>query len=129
MSLTARRLLWAATLCFVVAGVKAHEVRQPNGTLVNYSNWANKNNQGCCNNQDCRPIPTGYERTNNGSLEVFVLGEGKAKGQAEWCPVKPHHYLSRGNAPDGSVSPYCIWQVIGDTPCNQLLCYQPQAMG
>jgi hypothetical protein len=129
MSLTARLLLWAAMMCFVVAGVKAHEVRQPNGTVVNYTNWANKNNQGCCNNQDCKPIPAGYERTNNGRLEVFVPGEGKAKGQAGWCPVMAHHYLSRGNAPDGSVSHYCIWHVLGDTPCSQLLCYQPQALG
>jgi hypothetical protein len=104
----------------------AHEVTLENGATVNYTNWVNKDGRGCCNNHDCRPIPPGYERTNNGRLEVYVVGEGTAKGQAEWCPVKPQHYLSRGNAPDGSRSHYCVWYQAGSTPCTQLLCYQPQ---
>jgi hypothetical protein len=85
MSLTARLLLWAAMMCFVVAGVKAHEVRQPNGTVVNYTNWANKNNQGCCNNQDCKPIPAGYERTNNGRLSLCARRR-ESQGSSRMVP-------------------------------------------
>jgi hypothetical protein len=106
----------------------AHEVTQANGATVNYTDWVNRDGRGCCNNQDCRPIPPGYERTSNGQLEVYVIGEGPAQGQAEWCPVTSQHYLSSGNAPDGSQSHYCIWQRAGTTPCSQLLCYQPQTL-
>jgi hypothetical protein len=111
-----------------VPGTNAHEMTQANGETINYTNWVNRDGRGCCNNHDCRPIPPGYERTNNGRLEVYVVGEGVAAGQAEWCPVTPQHYLSRGNAPDGSHSHYCIWERAGTTPCAQLLCYQPQTL-
>lgn len=93
-----------------------------------YTNWANKNHLGCCNNMDCAPIAEGEERI-NGRIEVFVRGVGAAKGQAAWCPVLSHHYLSTGNAPNGSASHYCITDYYGGTtPCAQFVCYQPQAM-
>ncbi|MPZ38878.1 MAG: hypothetical protein GEU95_12595 [Rhizobiales bacterium] len=106
---------------------KAHEVTLATGATVNYTNWVNKAGKGCCNNHDCRPIPANFERTRNGQLEVFVIGEGVAAGQSEWCPIHSQHYLSKGNAPDGSQSHYCVWQQAGTTPCAQLLCYQPPA--
>lgn len=107
---------------------RAHEHVLVNGDVVNYSNWVNKNGHGCCNNEDCLPIPEGFERTREGVLEVFVEGRGVAKGKSEWCPVMAHHYLSKGNAPNGSVSHYCVWHHAGNTPCLQFICYQPQAM-
>jgi hypothetical protein len=122
--------IFAVTLLAIASapGLNAHEMPQANGATINYTNWVNRDGRGCCNNHDCRPIPPGYERTDNGRLEVYVVGEGVAAGQAEWCPVNPQHYLSRGNAPDGSQSHFCIWERAGTTPCTQLLCYQPQTL-
>jgi hypothetical protein len=48
--------------------------------------------KGCCNNQDCGELKDENERTTSaGTVEVKI--------DSEWCPVLPHHYLKRGNAP------------------------------
>jgi len=123
-------VVWAGALlllsgCF--GSSLAHEHVLANGSVVNYTNWINKLGKGCCNNQDCRPIPANYERTENGVLEVLVPGEGPAQGTVAWCPVLPHHYLKSGNAPDGSQAHYCVYYAAGSTPCEQFICYQPPA--
>lgn len=127
MTLTAKITLWALLSVLALTTVKAHEVHD-HGVTVNYHNWVNNEGKGCCNNQDCRPLPANYERISNGTHEVFVEGEGVAEGQKAWCPVLAKHYLSRGNAPDGSRAHYCVWYANGSTPCEQLLCYQPPTL-
>ena len=56
-----------------------------------YQNWVNKQDRGCCNNQDCGELRPENERITASGVEVRIDGE--------WCPVQPHHYLKRGNAP------------------------------
>lgn len=93
---------------------------------VSYSNWVNKNNQGCCNDQDCHPLPEHRERTVNGQTEVLIEGVGSAAGQSAWCPVLAHKYLKTGNAPDWQTSHVCVWAMAGGDPCSQFICYQPK---
>jgi hypothetical protein len=87
-----------------------------------YQSWVNKVDRSCCNNEDCRTLREADERTTaTGGIEVRVLGQ--------WCPIKPHHYLKSGNAPDWSTSHVCVlkaapWQII--PACDRLLCYQPK---
>jgi hypothetical protein len=119
-----------ATLIIVLLCVgglaRGHELHASRGS-VNYSNWINKENKGCCNNQDCHPVAEQDERTQGGTLEVFVRGVGVAHGKSAWCPVMGHHYLSRGNAPNWEVSHACVSGHYGaETPCEQLICYQPK---
>jgi hypothetical protein len=122
-----------ALLLLVLAfplGAQAHELTQGH-QHVNYSNWKNRKvptPQGCCNNQDCRPISD--ENVDERGAEVQVRVEG------QWCPVKPHHYLSTGNAPDWTTAHVCVENKYnsseyGETedkrsPCERLLCYQPR---
>ena len=113
---------------FAFSAAKAHEVTLADGQVVNYKNWVNKNSKGCCNDQHCRPVPVGFERTREGQLEVLVIGKGVAEGQWAWCPILATHYLKTGNVPNGSVSHYCVWENAGTTPCGQLLCYQPETL-
>lgn len=104
-------------MCLPVLGQKNHDVGH-----IFYKGWVNKADRNCCNNDDCGVLGEGNERTTaNGGIEVFVLGT--------WCPIKPHHYLKSGNAPDWSVTHVCVlktvpWQIIA--PCDRLLCYQPK---
>lgn len=89
---------------------------------ANYQNWINKNGRGCCNKHDCGRLADIDERTTSwGALEVRIEGT--------WCPIQPHHYLQRGNAPDWSSAHVCVqkrqaWQLTG--ACERLLCYQPK---
>jgi hypothetical protein len=82
----------------------------------------NQENRSCCNNEDCRTLEEADERTTaTGGIEVRVFDR--------WCPVKPHHYLKSGNAPDWSTAHVCVaknqaWHVI--PVCDRLLCYQPK---
>ena len=94
-----------------------------------YQNWVNKKGEGCCNNQDCSTLAEQDERTSNGFQEVRVEGE--------WCPVLPHHYLKKGNAPDWSRNHVCVQKRYNDPetmgqsvsdPCARLLCYQPRPL-
>lgn len=88
----------------------------------NYNNWVNKEDRGCCNNQDCGELSEQNERaTAAGTVEVKIDGE--------WCPVLPHHYLKRGNAPDWSTSHVCVQKysaMANASACQRLLCYQPK---
>ena len=87
-----------------------------------YQHWVNKVGRECCNSQDCVELREQDERTTaTGGIEVRV--EGK------WCPIKPHHYLQTGNAPNWSTSHVCVlkaapWQIM--PVCDRLLCYQPK---
>lgn len=75
------------------------------------------------------PLAKEHQRTRNGELEVFVQGVGVARGKSEWCPVLRHHYLRSGNAPDGSSAHSCVTNYYGGTtPCEQFICYQPEAL-
>lgn len=85
-----------------------------------YQHWQNQNGANCCNDQDCGELAEGSERSVNGRIEVRV-GD-------EWCPVMPFHYLSKGNAPNWSVSHACIlkYPAQSNKACDRLLCYQPK---
>lgn len=113
--------------CFPAA-VGAHELHR-GAQNVNYSNWKNSkaSPQGCCNNQDCRPVE---DRSVGDHQEVKV--EGK------WCVVHPWMYLSTGNAPDWSTAHACVEVQTGEgyemtpnsaDPCQRLICYQPKPGG
>ncbi|HXF55863.1 MAG TPA: hypothetical protein VNK52_17240 [Hyphomicrobiaceae bacterium] len=96
-----------------------------------YQDWVNFAGDACCNSSDCRELAPEHERTDaNGNLEVYVRGVGVAFGTAAWCKVLPRHYLRRGNAPNWASSHVCIstWYG-GNTPCEQLVCYQPKPGG
>ena len=60
---------------------------------------------------------------------LAVRGVGKAAGQAAWCPVLRHHYLRAGNVPNAAVSHACVTDYYkAETPCEQLVCYQPRPL-
>jgi len=110
----------AALLLWLTAPVQAqhnHAQGHPD-----YQHWVNKVGRECCNGQDCGELREQDERTTaTGGVEVRV--EGK------WCPIKPHHYLQTGNAPNWSTSHVCVlkaapWQIM--PVCDRLLCYQPK---
>lgn len=86
-----------------------------------YQGWTNQVGRACCNDQDCGTLRDTDERTNAGRLEVRIEGH--------WCPIKPHHYLKSGNAPDWSTAHVCVlkgvpWNIV--PVCDRLLCYQPK---
>jgi hypothetical protein len=86
-----------------------------------YQNWVNKQDKGCCNNQDCGELREENERMTHGGIEVRVEGE--------WCPVQSWHYLKQGNAPNWTTSHVCVLKHSGATnvsACERLLCYQPK---
>lgn len=90
-----------------------------------YRGWVNGAGAGCCNDRDCGELPDIDERTIAGKLEVRIEGQ--------WCPVLPHHYLKKGNAPNWSSAHVCVAVKIpeyGDDrpPCERLLCYQPRPL-
>lgn len=88
---------------------------------AHYQNWVNKDNKGCCNDQDCGTLNDADERTSRGFQEVRIEGV--------WCPVEPKHYLKSGNAPDASTSHVCVWHRQAQPAlsiCERLLCYQPK---
>jgi len=110
--LVARLVLWPL-------GVKAQEHHQMHHAY--YQNWVNKQDKGCCNNQDCGELRAENERMNGDRVEVRIDGE--------WCPVQSWHYLKRGNAPDWSSSHVCVQKYATTAnagACQRLLCYQPK---
>lgn len=125
MNTIVRLLLLALLVCFRT-GAHAHEIKW-DGESVNYSNWRNGQDVSCCNNQDCNPQP---DREVRYSPRVEVRVEG------EWCEVKPHHYLKRGNAANANVAHVCVQKVYADgvevqaqgSPCERLLCFQPKPL-
>ncbi len=114
------RSLFIATLALWPLGVLAQHNHHQHHAF--YQNWVNKQNRGCCNDQDCGELRAENERiTLAGTVEVRIEGE--------WCPVLSGHYLKKGNAPDWSTSHVCVQKqsVIGGVPvCQRLLCYQPK---
>lgn len=103
MSLLARLLLWSAMMCFVVAGVKAHEAHQPHAQWFKSQkmNPATKERlgvsyQSCCDAGD--HFPTRFRILNDGSqygTEVYqYLVDGK------WKNIPPD-IVQRGPTPDG----------------------------
>lgn len=92
-----------------------------------YQNWVNGDAKGCCNDADCSALSDDYLATINGELMAFIRGVGPAKGQADWCPVLPKHYLTQGNAPNWSTAHACVSaHYRGMTPCEQFICFQPK---
>lgn len=92
-----------------------------------YQSWVNNAHQGCCNDQDCRPLDEKHERIRNNRLEVYIEGVGAAKGTSSWCEVTSKHYLSKGNAPNASTAHVCVTTFNGrKTPCEQFICFQPR---
>jgi hypothetical protein len=93
-----------------------------------YQNWINGKDQGCCNNQDCGKLADEDEREVGGQVQVRVKGE--------WCPVKPHHYLKKGNAPNWQTAHVCVLRpLVGEdgekdfrSPCDRFVCYQPKPL-
>lgn len=113
------RVLLAVCMLLFSFGAAPHDI---------YHDWVNKDGKGCCNGTDCKPVPAGYRKVVDGTEYILIHGKGNATGQQEWCPILPRHYLSRGNAPDGSVAHYCVWWGAGSTPCEQFLCFQREAL-
>jgi hypothetical protein len=115
-----RRTLFCLMLSVIGSGLaRAHD---------GYHDWVNRAGLGCCNNRDCAPIDPSEVRSIGGKLHVYVRGVGVARGEHAWCPVLSHHYLRSGNAPDPSTPHACISGHYGaTTPCEQFICFQPQA--
>ena len=113
------RALLAATLVLWPLGLQAQEHHQMHHAY--YQNWVNKQDKGCCNNQDCGELRAENERVTGGGIEVRIDGE--------WCPVQSWHYLKQGNAPDWSTSHVCVLKystTANASACQRLLCYQPK---
>ena len=113
------RPLLVATLILCPLGASAQENHHLHHAY--YQNWVNKQDRGCCNNQDCGELQAENERATASGVEVRIDGE--------WCPVQPHHYLKRGNAPDWSTSHLCVQKYSATAnagACQRLLCYQPK---
>jgi hypothetical protein len=112
------RSLLVATLVLWPLGAQAQHNHHQHHAF--YQNWVNKQDKGCCNNQDCGELRDDDERTVGDRVEVRIAGE--------WCPVQAHHYLKRGNAPDWSISHVCVqkYGAAGMPACQRLLCYQPK---
>jgi len=113
------RPLLVATLVLWPLGVCAQENHALHHAY--YQNWVNKQDRGCCNNQDCGELRAENERTSGDGVEVRIDGE--------WCKVQPHHYLKQGNAPDWSSSHVCVQKyatTANASACQRLLCYQPK---
>jgi hypothetical protein len=113
-------LAWALALAAALLPLPA--AAQHNHHLHHnvYQNWVNKENRGCCNNQDCGELAEADERSNGAGAEVRVEGV--------WCPVKSHMYLKTGNAPNWSTSHACVLRgsLHPGGPCDRLICYQPK---
>lgn len=90
-----------------------------------YHDWKNKDGRPCCDNTDCRELDPNHYAIVNGREFVYVQGVGKAKGQAQWCPILAHHYLKTGNVPNMETAHICVTAHYGgETPCAQFICYQ-----
>lgn len=121
--------VWSALV--LASGTRADEDSHGRFHAAYYQNWVNNDDNRCCNDHDCRELAAEDERTDGaGNLEVYVRGVGVAFGTAAWCRILPRHYLRRGNAPNWASSHVCIstWYG-GNTPCEQLICYQPKPSG
>ena len=113
------RALLAATLVLWPLGVQAQEHHQMHHAY--YQNWVNKQDKGCCNNQDCGELREENERSTATGVEVRIDGQ--------WCPVQEWHYLKRGNAPNWAMSHVCVtknYSGLKTSACDRLLCYQPK---
>ena len=113
-----RSLLVATLLLWPLGAMAQHNHHQHH---ANYQSWVNKQDKGCCNNQDCGELQAENERMTRDGVEVRIEGE--------WCPVLSHHYLKKGNAPDWSTSHVCVQKhsMMASVPaCQRLLCYQPK---
>lgn len=107
----------------VLLATPAHAQHNHAQHHASYNSWVNKQDKGCCDNQDCGELSDDNERTTSaGTVEVRIEGE--------WCPVLSFHYLKKGNAPDWSTSHVCVQRQFADMPitgaCARLLCYQPK---
>lgn len=110
-------LLLALLLLYPLASAQAQDNHEHHH--ANYNSWVNKQDKGCCNNQDCGELADENERSTAAGVEVKIEGE--------WCPVQSWHYLKRGNAPDWTTSHVCVQKnVMMLSPCARLLCYQPK---
>lgn len=88
-----------------------------------YQSWVNGEGRNCCNDQDCGELPDADLRTSKDGYEVRI--EGK------WCPVLPHHYLKKGNAPNWSTAHVCVLRpnaYLPQDPCERFLCFQPKPL-
>jgi hypothetical protein len=120
--------LWLAAFAAAMtfSPLHAHELHQGH-EHVNYSNWKNKADRGCCNNYDCGPIE---------DKDVHMSPVTEVKVDGEWCAVLPHHYLQTGNAPDWSSAHVCVQRTFvngvevkpSGSACQRLLCFQPKPM-
>jgi hypothetical protein len=84
---------------------------------ADYSLWASRKTENCCNNQDCGELQSDEWRETNEGTEVKILGQ--------WCPVMPEHLIIRGKSPDWSKPHACINNSpsVTTTPCLRLLCF------
>jgi hypothetical protein len=86
-----------------------------------YKDWVNGQDKGCCNNQDCGELDDDQVRQTSTGIFVHI--------GTQWCPVRPWHYLKRGNAPDWSSAHACVLSTYpGDarSPCERFICFQPK---
>lgn len=122
-----RAIFFPLNLCFALVVIARPSAAQHNHDLNHgsYQNWVNKQDKGCCNNQDCGEVADEDVRENGPAYEVKIEGN--------WCEVKPWMYLKTGNAPNWSSAHVCVLQdragLYGLLPrpaCDRLLCFQPK---
>lgn len=118
-------LLWIVALVCAIATPAAAQHNHAAGHAF-YQGWVNQKDGGCCDDHDCGALRDEDEREAGGKLEVRIEGQ--------WCPVLPHHYLKKGNAPNWQTAHVCVRPLYPNEdgtpdetpPCERLLCFQPK---
>ena len=87
------RSLLVATLVLWPLGALAQHNHQQHHAL--YQNWVNKQDKGCCNNQDCGELADDHERMTRDGIEVRIEGgvvsrPGLPLSQARQCAGLDH---------------------------------------
>jgi hypothetical protein len=92
-----------------------------------YSGWKNQQDRSCCNNTDCQALKP---------EDVQLHPKVRVRIEGQWCEVREWHYLSQGNAPERSSNHAC-WRrsyydghevSTDESPCERLLCFQPETL-
>lgn len=91
----------AALLCFAVAcAVSAEAAAQNRGGHDAFHSWyrglRSPEGESCCNEKDCRPVPSRYVVGAEGPAVLEILISGR------WTPVPPDRILPQPS-PDGGV--------------------------
>jgi len=81
-----------------------------------YTDWASKKTNNCCNNEDCHYLTESDFRETADGTELKVGNK--------WCPVKEEHFVIRGRSPDWSRLHACINNYTSyQDQCDRILCF------